>query len=519
MHASRCFQLFHRGCCLVLSLFLWIHFSLASAQGRFSLPRLVDETAAALTAANVADIDGDGDADLVALTHSDESPRNIVWFENDGAGSFAASKSLLTDIAPALTMLQAADLDGDGDSDLLVGDGSTFGTGGLFWIENENRSFQDLQSIDLFNGGPFQAIDYDRDGDFDVLRGGLYVGLYENTGASDDDGRFLRRGGLAPGPAGALAAADFDGDGDVDLAASHHSYERGNDLLPYYEQRESEPLFLGLDRELLAFPREAAPYDLVVRDAYAADMDTDGALDLVVSTYLNTDLGFDDGRVRWYRQTNSGLQGPASLIADEPMPEPGQVGWGPTATTVADLDGDGDHDVLVAWANNNPDSLAWYENPAMGGTTDSWVGHPIDRTNRDVLMLTHADLDGDADRDLVALEGANADGTLVWYENLDTETGSTPTGALPVPDASRIHTVWPNPSRDVLTVEYEAGVGDVRLTVFDVLGRQLMTHTARHAIAGVDTIELELASLAAGAYVLKMKTGGAIASHRFVVVR
>ena len=59
------------------------------------------------------DLDGDGDADVLSASGSDDK---IAWYENLGGGAFSAQKVIST-IAAGL--VYATDLDGDGDADVL----------------------------------------------------------------------------------------------------------------------------------------------------------------------------------------------------------------------------------------------------------------------------------------------------------------------------------------------------------------------------------------------------------------
>ena len=66
-------------------------------------------------AAVAADLDGDGDVDLLS---ADENTNKVAWHENDGAESFAELE--ITTLADGARDVQAADVDGDGDLDALA---------------------------------------------------------------------------------------------------------------------------------------------------------------------------------------------------------------------------------------------------------------------------------------------------------------------------------------------------------------------------------------------------------------
>ena len=148
-----------------------------------------------------------------------------------------------------------------------------------------------------------------------------------------------------------------------------------------------------------------------------------------------------------------------------------------------------------------------------------WSLHEISSLgNRSALKAT--DLDGDGDPDLVALEGRSRDRAIVWYENLvGTPTATQPAEILPAPGSLKVASVWPNPSQGTLTVGYEAPAGEVQVVVFDMLGRQVASRTFQRAAPGKDQIILDLGSLAAGVYLLRLEVDSVRATRQFVLAK
>ena len=165
----------------------------------------------------LGDLDGDGDLDLFQTT-SDKDP-DRVWL-NDGQGRFTDSGQELRNTPSKQVAL--GDLDGDGDLDAYVGSGSVSGAEiGIFYFNNGQVRFSNSgQRTNSVKGGAVALADFDGDGDLDVL---------DITGMSgpqnrdvlwlnDGQGRLTKSDqefGLSFGTNAAVG--DFDRDGDLDV--------------------------------------------------------------------------------------------------------------------------------------------------------------------------------------------------------------------------------------------------------------------------------------------------------------
>jgi hypothetical protein len=170
------------------------------------------------------DLDGDGDQDLVVGNWKDR----VMLYRNEG--SRTAPRFVLADSAlirltrGSNTLPTLGDLDGDGDLDLLVGEGS----GTLNYYRNTGTrtapAFElvsdEWNGIDPGRRSAPQLVDLDRDGDLDLLVGSEAEGLklYRNTGSKTEPVFTLDTGFSLPVQGYSTpAAGDIDGDGDVDL--------------------------------------------------------------------------------------------------------------------------------------------------------------------------------------------------------------------------------------------------------------------------------------------------------------
>jgi hypothetical protein len=259
------------------------------------------------------------------------------------AQNFAAPIQNAFGITPTLAEfggLTMADMDGDGDLDILQG--QYYGV--IDYFENTGTSTTPVFGAPLSN--PFglvnsmyvslpTAADMDNDGDVDLLVGEAYGSLtyFENTGtptapsfAAPVQSPF---GLTATYLIAAPTCADIDNDGDMDVLVGEYY---GN--LQFFENTgtASAPAFaapvqnpFGLTSAyMLAFPA-------------FGDLDLDGDLDLLVGEYYGNNLYFENTGTESNPTFANPISNPFGLVAVYQISCP----------TMGDLDNDGDLDVLV----------------------------------------------------------------------------------------------------------------------------------------------------------------------------
>ncbi len=173
---------------------------------------------------DATDMDGDGDLDLLIASMGMIRPNNdkigsVVILENDGNQQF--ERHVLVENIARVTDVRAADFDGDKDMDLVVGQFG-YSQGEIRWMENlGNWNFESHILLGLSGTVHTPVADIDNDGDMDfvalVSQEWEEIHLFENDG----DGRFHDRilwGSTNEdyGSSG-LKFEDFDRDGDLDI--------------------------------------------------------------------------------------------------------------------------------------------------------------------------------------------------------------------------------------------------------------------------------------------------------------
>jgi len=144
--------------------------------------RVISITADGASSVFATDVDGDGDIDVLSASTNDDK---IAWYESDGGSPPSFTEHLISTAADIATSVFATDVDGDGDTDVLS---ASWGDNKIAWYENNGGSPPTFIEWVISSAAPVArsifAADVDGDGDIDVLsasEGDDKVAWYENT--------------------------------------------------------------------------------------------------------------------------------------------------------------------------------------------------------------------------------------------------------------------------------------------------------------------------------------------------
>ena len=199
-----------------------LHLYVNDGTGQFGAPQVISSSLNWPHEVKCADMDGDGDADAVVADGNAGLNNQVLWLANDGTGTFTGPLSISA-LGEVATLLTLADVDNDGDTDLVydrrVNSTSTdvrvalndgMGSFALTTATTLDDQFADLRLTDITG-----------DGHADVLLCGVsdpYTYLLANNGS----GAFASPIVLTDQqqwPQAALAV-DIDGDGLHDLVTA-----------------------------------------------------------------------------------------------------------------------------------------------------------------------------------------------------------------------------------------------------------------------------------------------------------
>ncbi|MEM6377395.1 MAG: T9SS type A sorting domain-containing protein [Bacteroidota bacterium] len=345
----------------------------------------------------VADLDGDGDNDIVTLFENGRT-RQVHWYEKiDTLNAFGSRRILLE--LPSYTNgpsgdrlgLEIADMDQDTILDIVIFESRS---NGMSWYKNLGNDTFDIEQIisnQIATISSTTIADLDDDGANDVLFTDQVLSEYSwyKNQTKGEFGNPRRISSYAYFP-NHVDYGDIDGDGDLDLVSSSH----GDNKIAWYENTNTLGDFSNI-QQLISTDNEN-PYNV-----FSLDLDGDKDLDVLAYNYL--DSSTDEYQLLWFENDGTGtfpVQHTIETIEEEII----EINY-------ADVDQDGDLDII---SGQERSVLALHLNNGDGTFAPKVIFSEPGFSY--LLDLKVADMDGDMDLDVLASYNNNE---IIWHENKD----------------------------------------------------------------------------------------------------
>lgn len=399
------------------------------------------------------DMDYDGDIDLFTASNGSNQ---VTFFENTGPGNFIIESNIGSG-----NDFGVGDWNADGIIDLIV---STPGGGSLDLYVNDGQGnlnfnwnlefangysgYTDIKIADLDSGNGFNEIVHTGNDGPHIIWGD--VNSYYNGAAP-----------LSSGPSASLEMFDINNDGFVDIVAT-----ASPDEIAWFENNQTWVT------HTISTEVDGAS------DVFLSDLDGDGDKDVISAS-------FNDHKIAWYENTDgNGTFGPQNIISSDAV--------GATSVYAADLDNDGDMDVVSSSEFDN--KIAWYENDGTG----EFILHIISTTAEDASCVTVADLDNDGDLDIAYTSPGNDN--IAWFENLGITLDSSENREL-------VFNVSPVPANKIIHIQAASEITEI--IICNTLGQEVQKAT--------NTNYIDISALSSGTYILSVKDINGFAGNKSII--
>ncbi len=507
------------------------------------------KTAYAGNDAQAADVDGDGDLDLIGAGYKTQT---IDWWANDGTGAFGSSLHTVLTSFDYSRNVQGVDLDGDGDLDFLAcADSDSL----VVWLENDgNQNFTEHIIDQSFTYAYYVTPDdLDGDGDVDVVgtaqdaveSGGSIAGQlawWENGQAEEQT---LASGDPAP-------VSFYAGKVVIDYASG---YDGGTTTVFYNHGKNSNPTALdtGIDhiaaKGFYTMTTDASTYSADVDFSYAGIAEwsaINNEADLVIC-YWNpsTDKWEMAGSSQSVDATNDVIT--VSGLTSELHPY--------SLFTLGSISADNSLPVelqLFSYRTTSQNIVLYWQ---TASETDNLGFEIYRRTDADTSMVLLASYrnnsalrgqgSSSSAREYVFSDASVLPGQTYFYELRDVSLGGKRTvlGKLSVDfvpgnltrvinEHQPVHPYlapnYPNPFNQSTTLEFALPQSktavSVRLLVFDALGHKVQTLFDGKLAGGIyrfywDGKNAQGQDLPSGNYFCLLRAGKVLRSQKLVLVR
>jgi hypothetical protein len=433
------------------------------------------------------DMDGDGELDILS---SGNSGNHIAWWKIEKESALTFTKFVVTTTAPGIIFVDAADIDGDNDMDIL----------GASWQGNKIAIWKNLGGIpilweqvvvdnNIVQAHEVHAAYVDADSLLDLIAasgGSHQIIWYRNNGETPIiweknvvDNQFTG--------ARSVACFDMNGDGYNDLIGAALT---ANQVSIWYNDGANP---IEWNKQIIDNICGGAHW------VHFADLDKDDDQDILAA-------GAIPGLIAWYR--NDGgipLQWTRQLISNNFS--------GALSVSVADLDLDNDADVFGAATNAN--RVSWWEN--NGGNPIQWFNNSILTNYSGAWPVFAVDLEADGDTDI--LTTASTGNKVTLLENT-TITVNALDESSNLSENFFLAQNYPNPFNPSTIIKYQIPcLSLVTIKIYDALGNEIVTLVSEEKQAGSYEVQWYSDGLPSGIYFYELRAQDFVDVKKMILLK
>lgn len=352
-----------------------------------------------------ADFDGDGKPDIATL----EGSLGLYIFKNLGDrtipfGSIPSLKLNQTGVGFAANngLIAVGDFNGDGKPDIIT---SYYGSGGnlaVFINTSTPGNLSFAAPVALTTGSSPTAVvvgDFNGDGKLDIATSNNGTtptfSVVLNTGSNGNVSFATKQDFTVGGDPTSIAVGDFDGDGKLDLVTANHT---GNTISVVRNTTANGVLSFA---PKVDYQVGSSPITVLT-----ADLDGDGKTDIITTNHL--DFGeVHTGNIYRNISTSGNIAFSAATSYN--------TGVYSQSATIADIDGDGKPDLILADKTSNTATVIG--NGSVPGTI-SMGGGPTLSGIRYPGGVVAGDFTGDGKADVVVLSGNGGNSFISTFVNV-----------------------------------------------------------------------------------------------------
>jgi len=445
------------------------------------------------------------------------------------------------------------DVDNDGDLDLFISgsNASSALEGGLYIYDNDSYTLSTTTNLPLVSYGSVRFGDINNDGNLDILISGFdvnYTGLTD-VFINNADGTFTAlNAGLPPTYLSEVAFADFDNDGNLDIAIVGSETNTYTDITKLFRNNGDNTFTeltnvvlpgMSLGRIKFADYNNDGFQDFVLNGFGDGDQDVATANSYYTQIYTNNqDLTFTKssigleglwiGDIEWADYNSDGFQdlvisGTGGNTGAEKMTKiyknngdstftdinAGLLGTSHNSIEWADFDNDDDLDLLITGAYT-----------IDGSSSDGFIASIYLNDGEDVFSLSDitsltsshygdvatGDFDNDGKIDIIitGFDENDQPATNV-YQN------TTILGLNTIVILDKI-TIYPNPSYDrIINIDLGENMNDNTISIYSLDGKQVLKTNL------INTKKVDLTSLTSGMYLLKVTSKNSSITRKIVL--